>query len=102
MLLNEALSIKKYNLSDMDESIADTEQWLGNVMRETGRLEEALDFFNSALKCKKAKLGNDHEDVADAMHNMAVVLDDLEKYELSVGCYQEVSSYNYHIHIYLY
>ena len=91
MLLHEALMIRKFHLSDTDESVADTEQWLGNVMREAGKLEEALDFFKSALKSKKAKLGNDHEDVADAMHNMAVILDDLQKFELSLGCYQEVS-----------
>ena len=92
MLLHEALQIRKYHLSDIDESVADTEQWLGNVLRETGRLEEALDFFKSALKSKKAKLGSNHEDVADAMHNMAIILEDLQKFDLSIGCYQEVSS----------
>lgn len=60
-------------------------------MRESGRLDEALAYFKSALISKKAKVGNDHEDVADAMHNMAIILDDLEKYDLSITCYQEVS-----------
>ena len=90
-LLDEAFRLRVHHLGEDDEAVADTEQWLGNVMRESGRLEEALDYFKSSLKKKKAKFGNDHEDVADAMHNMAIVLDDLEKYELSAGCYQEVS-----------
>lgn len=89
-LLSEALYIRKLHFDDDNESIADTEQWLGNVMRETGRLDEALEYFKSVIQSKKAKLGNDHEDVADAMHNMAIMLDDLHKYELSIGCYQEV------------
>ena len=88
--LEEALKIRKQNLIDGDQCIAETEQWLGNVMRETERLDEALTFFKSALKSKKATLGRNHEDVADALHNMAIVLDDLEKFELSIGCYQEV------------
>lgn len=71
--------------------VADTEQWLGNLMRELGHLDEALDYFKSALVGKKAKVGNNHEDVADAMHNMAIILDDMQKHELSIGCYQEVS-----------
>ena len=78
-------------MSDRDALVADTEQWLGNLMRETGHLDEALDYFKSALVSKKAKVGNNHEDVADAMHNMAIILDDMQKHELSIGCYQEVS-----------
>ncbi len=88
-LLDEALRLRLHHLGENDEAVADTEQWLGNVMRETGKLEEALDFFKSSLKKKKMIFGDDHEDVADAMHNMAIVLDELEKTELSLSCYQE-------------
>ncbi len=91
MLLEEALHIRKSHLSERDTSVADTEQWLGNLMRELGKLDEALAYFKSALKSKKTTVGNDHEDVADAMHNMAIILDDMRKHELSISCYQEVS-----------
>ena len=45
--------IREIHLSDIDESVADSEQWLRNVIREAGRFEEALDYFKSALKSKK-------------------------------------------------
>ena len=50
MLLQKALMIREIHLSDTDESVADSEQWSRNVMREVGTLEEALDYFKSALK----------------------------------------------------
>ena len=91
MLLHEALMIREIHLSDTDESVADSEQWSRNVMREVGTLEEALDYFKSALKSKKAKLGSDQENTADEMRNMTMILDYLQNHELSLGCYQEVS-----------
>ena len=90
-LLNEAKITRIHHFGHDHELVADTEQWLGNVMREDGNQSEALEYFKTALKIKKSRLGENHEDVANAMHNMAIVLDDLKKYKLSLGFYKEVS-----------
>jgi tetratricopeptide (TPR) repeat protein len=89
-LLNEARRTRVHYFGKDHELVADTDQWLGNVMREDGNLSEALEYFKIALRIKKLRLGENHEDVANAMHNMAIVLDDLHKFNLSLGFYKEV------------
>ena len=59
-------------------------------MRELGDSNEALNYFKNALRIKKRRLGDDDEDVASVLHNMAIVLDDLCSYEVSIRCYTEV------------
>ena len=59
--LEEALVIRKSCLGDIHELCADTEQWIGNVMREWERYDDALGYFKTALKVKKITLGSDHE-----------------------------------------
>jgi len=59
--LEEALMIRRYNLGEHHESCADTQQWIGNVMREWGKYDEALICFEAALQIKKETLGVDHE-----------------------------------------
>ncbi len=88
--LEEALRIRNEHFGEEHESCADTQQWMGNVLREWGDSEEALPYFTSALRIKKAKLGSRHHDVANAIHNLAVVLDELGKHRSSLSCYQEV------------
>ncbi len=53
--------IRRHNLGERHESCADTQQWIGNVMREWGHYDEALVCFESALQIKKETLGADHE-----------------------------------------
>jgi tetratricopeptide (TPR) repeat protein len=59
--LEEALFIRRHNLGERHESCADTQQWIGNVMREWGHYDEALVCFEAALQIKKETLGHDHE-----------------------------------------
>ena len=88
--LEKALKIRIRHLGEEHESVADTQQWMGNVMRELGDSNEALDYFKNALHIKKRRLGDDDEDVASVLHNMAIVLDDLCDYQAAIRCYTEV------------
>ena len=72
--LDEALRIRTFHHGEVHVHCADTQQWMGNVMREWGDHEESLGHFKNALRIKKCGLGSDHIDVADALFNMAVVL----------------------------
>lgn len=66
-------------------------------MRELGDSNEALDYFKNALRIKKHRLGDDDEDVASVLHNMAIVLDDLCNYPVSITCYTEVRTVLYRV-----
>ena len=88
--MSEARSTRVLFWGEDHELVADTDQWLGNVMREDGNLSEALEYFKIALRVKKLRLGENHEDVANAMHNMAIVLNDIKKFNLALGFYKEV------------
>ena len=93
--LEEALRIRELNFGDQDESVGDTLQWMGNVYREWNDSEEAIVYFEGkfdlwllyisctnynsthtffiilqyidALIIKKATLGENHFEVADAL-----------------------------------
>lgn len=62
----------------------------GNVMRQWGEYGEALELFKKSLRIKTERLGNDHEDVANTLHNIAVILDETNKHRLALDCYKEV------------
>ena len=64
-------------------------QWMGNVLRQNGDAAHALDYFKFALSIKQKRLGGDHIDVAHTLFNTAVLLDDIEKYDLSLVAYKE-------------
>ena len=64
-------------------------QWMGNVLRRRGDAADALDYFKFALAIKRRRLGADDVDVAHTLFNTAVLLDDLEKHELSLVAYRE-------------
>ena len=59
--VDEVCRMQKLYHSEAPESCADTHQLMGNVMREWGDCDEALEYFKVALKAKRAKLGKDHE-----------------------------------------
>lgn len=62
---------------------------MGNLLRKHGDPSDALDYFKFALRIKQATLGSDDIDVANTLFNTAVLLDDLEKFELSLVAYRE-------------
>lgn len=62
---------------------------MGNLLRKHGDPSDALDYFKFALRIKQATLGSDDIDVANTLFNTAVLLDDLEKFELSLIAYRE-------------
>lgn len=87
--LEEALRIREIHYGEEHESCADTMQWMGNCLRKYGDPSEALDYFKFALSIKRKMLGSDDIDVANTLFNTAVLLDDIEKYELSLVAYTE-------------
>lgn len=87
--LEEALSIREIHFGEEHESCADTMQWMGNLLRKHGDPSDALDYFKFALSIKQKRLGSDDIDVANTLFNTAVLLDDLEKYDLSLVAYRE-------------
>jgi tetratricopeptide (TPR) repeat protein len=56
-------------------------------------LDEAMAYFEEALRVKiLALLGGEdkhHEEVANGLHNMGIVHDDLQEYDRSIECYRE-------------
>jgi tetratricopeptide (TPR) repeat protein len=87
--LEEALRIREIHYGEEHESCADTMQWMGNCLRNHGDPSDALDYFKFALSIKRKILGSDDIDVANTLFNTAVLLDDIEKYELSLVAYTE-------------
>lgn len=87
--LEEALRIREIHYGEEHESCADTMQWMGNCLRKHGDPTDALDYFKFALAIKRQRLGIDHIDVANTLFNTAVLLDDIEKFDLSFVAYRE-------------
>lgn len=87
--LEEALRIREFHYGEEHESCADTMQWMGNCLRKHGDALEALEYFKFALSIKRKMLGSDDIDVANTLFNTAVLLDDMEKFELSLVAYTE-------------
>ena len=87
--LEEALRIRELHYGEEHESCADTMQWMGNLLRKHGDPSDALDYFKFALSIKQKRLSSDDIDVANTLFNTAVLLDDIEKYELSLVAYKE-------------
>lgn len=90
--MEEALRIRKHNLEEGHGFIAESEEWMGNVLREQGDFDRALECFKSALQAKKKNFGNDHEEVANTMYNLAITLDRMGNYDVSIQHFKEVSS----------
>ena len=87
--LEEALRIRELHYGEEHEACADTMQWMGNLLRKHGDPSDALDYFKFALSIKQKRLNPDDIDVANTLFNTAVLLDDIEKYELSLVAYKE-------------
>jgi len=87
--LEEALRIREIHYGEEHESCADTMQWIGNLLRKYGNSSDALDYFKFALSIKQKRLSSNDIDVANTLFNTAVLLDDIEKYGLSLVAYKE-------------
>lgn len=87
--MEKALRIRKSNHGESHESVAETEEWIGNVLREQGDLHQALDFFYSALAFKKKHLGLDHEEVGNIMFSLAMTLDNAKEFDNSITHFKE-------------
>ena len=68
-----------------------TEKWIGNVLRGEGKLDEAVEYFNSALASEKDIFGGDHEEVGNTMFILAITLDGVKAFDLSIKYFKEVS-----------
>ncbi len=87
--LEEALCIREIHYGEEHESCADTMQWMCNCLRKHGDPLDALDYFKFALSIKRQRLGIDHFDLANTLFNTAVLLEDIEKIDLSLVAYKE-------------
>ena len=56
--LELALRIRKLKYGEDHETVADTQQWMGNVMRQWSEYGEALELFKTPLRIKTERLGN--------------------------------------------
>ena len=54
--LGEALKIRDLNYGEEHELVANTLQWMGNVYREWNDLDEAMAYFEEALRVKRLAL----------------------------------------------
>lgn len=61
---------------DYDESMADTLCWIARVYREQGLPEKAKKYFDTAREVKEEIFGPDSLEVAEMLHNIAVLFDD--------------------------
>ena len=89
-MLEKALHIRKNKGEQCREGIAETEEWIGNVLREEGKLDEAIQFFKSALATKKDIYGHDHEEVGNTMFTLAIALDAVKEVDLAIKFFEEV------------
>lgn len=89
--LSEALRIREESLDEDDESTSETRQWMGNVLKDLGECELALECYQASLSTKKIIFGEDHEEVANTMMSIAIALDQLGDYSSSIQYYKEVS-----------
>ena len=89
--LSEALRIREESLDEEDESTSETRQWMGNVWKDLDECELALECYQASLRTKKLFFGEDHEEVANTMMSIAIVLDQLNDYSSSIQYYKEVS-----------
>jgi len=89
-LLEEALRIRQDKLDEGHESIAETEEWMGNVLREQRDYDRALEFYRQSLNSKREIFGGSHEEVANATYTLAITLDGAGKYEAAIMNFKEV------------
>jgi serine/threonine-protein kinase len=71
-LLRQALAIQQRSFGSADTVVARTQDNLAQVLRASGRLEEALARAQEALATRRAILGR-HADVAQSLNNTAVI-----------------------------
>lgn len=94
-LLEEALRIRQEKLDEGHESIAETEEWMGNVFREQRDFDRALEFYRHSLKSKREIFGDSHEEVANATYTLAITLDCAGKYEAAIMNFKEVRCWSF-------
>ena len=62
-------------------SYADTLHNMGNLFYTNGRYEEALDYYQRAIKVKEAVLEKGHISFSDTMFNIGLLLESMHRYE---------------------
>ncbi len=88
--LSEALVIREEKLDDEDEGLSETRQWMGDVLRELGEFDLALECCQASLRTKKICFGEDHEEVANTMFSLALTYDKMSDFTNSIQYYKEV------------
>jgi tetratricopeptide (TPR) repeat protein len=86
-----SLKIKQDNgmKNDFDEHTADTLCWIGRVYREQGQPDKARKYFDTARDVKGDFCGADSLEVAEILHNIAVLYDDSGDFERSLRYYRK-------------
>jgi len=72
-----------------DEKTADTLCWIGKVYREQGFPEKAKKYFDTARDVKSELCGADSLEVAEILHNIAILFDDGGDFERSLRYYRK-------------
>ena len=87
----KSLTIRQDNgmANDYDAAMADTLCWIGRVYREEGLSIKAKKYFEAARDAKEDIFGTDSLEVAEIVHNLAVIYDDEEHFEQSLSYYRK-------------
>lgn len=90
-MLKTSLKIKQANgmKEGNDEKTADTLCWIGKVYREQGYPEKAKKYFDTARDVKSELCGADSLEVAEILHNIAILVDDEGDFERSLRYYRK-------------
>jgi tetratricopeptide (TPR) repeat protein len=59
------------------------------LLKQMGRLEEAMPLFEESVKIFRRTLGNDHPDVATSLNNIATLLNRMGRLEEAMPLYEE-------------
>ena len=81
-------------MNEDHESIAETEEWMGNVLREQKDFDRALEFYRHSLNSKRKIFGDSHEEVANAIYTLAITLDGAGHHEPAIMNFKEVRYQN--------
>ena len=86
-----SLTIRQDNgmANDYDAAMADTLCWIGRVYREEDLPLKAKKYFEAARDAKEEIFGADSLEVAEIVHNIAVIYDDEEQFDQSLSYYRK-------------
>jgi tetratricopeptide (TPR) repeat protein len=70
-------------------SVADTQNNIAVVLKEQGKLEEALELYQKSLDTRIRAVGPDHASVADTMQNIGIVHGSMGDQASAKECYRK-------------